>query len=328
MKDDPNLHEKLYRMAALAQEAELVFADKGQHCENYTSEATAEARAIQKRLLAFLPDPTPRLRIDEMLHTHYEPLEQKALSQGRPHTQLFTHSLGLSYIIPQHEKNQWLPSIEGALLKQEMGSSSSVAMQRGSALLLGGFSLLGHDEGIHEWNITGLRIEKFRDQLNRVSSVGHSSRGFGLGLTVLDYKYRKFAHYTHGSLAGIALTGNLLSSWHHKAFLNVSAGSDWAHHQENHDDTLALDFPLKIESLVSSTRVEWRNKASFTASSSRQIGDSWHVNSSLALYLGEFKGREIKLRLSFDHEQRSSTSRVPNKQERSLAQIQFEINRW
>ena len=112
----------------------------------------------------------------------YSPIERAGRFQGRPHTQHFTGSPGLGRYRADGAEDGWVFAMDAAMLKQERGSSSSIAMQRGSAVELFGGGVIADDGGIREWRITGLRLQKFRDTLARVSSVWDGFRGLGLGL--------------------------------------------------------------------------------------------------------------------------------------------------
>jgi hypothetical protein len=173
-----------------------------------------------------------------------------------------------------------------------------------------------------------LRLQKFRDTLDRVSSGVHSTRGLGLGLTVLDYQYREIGSKTHGTLAGAAILANVISSERHNDYLFFSVGSDVVYHGYDHHKNMGVEIPVRMESLVSAGRLQWRSEAEYTASTRSDNGHEFRIGTSLALRLGECFGAETKVRLSVDHQTVFAGDIVRDDEDRLVGQLQLEINRW
>ena len=325
-EEHPALGAAIYELAMLMQEADMVYVFKGLNCENYTTAATAEARTLQATILRGGGDVSAYS--SRALPAYYGPQEQAVIDQGTPHTQHFTWSVGVGYYDVKGQESGLVGSLEGALLKQQMGATSSVAMQRGSAVELGGVAAVFDETGFREGRVTGLRLQKFRDTLDRVRAGWETTRGLGLGLTVLDYQYREIGSKTHGALAGAALLGNLISSPRHNDFLFVSLGSDVAYHGYDRHQNLALDIPCRMEALVTVGRLQWRSDAEVTLSTRDDNGHEFRVGSSLAFRLGEVRGAETKLRLSVDHQTVFAGDIVREEEGRLWGQLQVEINRW
>lgn len=305
----------LYSMCGLLQEADMVFADKGTRCETYTSEAIAAARARQRELLLQATDPMSLgYDVRERLDRAHAAREQEHVAAGSWHTGLFVHRVGVAgrfasvddgggnrprddddHDDDEEDGEKEVLQLEGAVLEQALGAMSRVAMQRGSAVVLGRGRVDLSTEGVDAWRFTGLDLLKFRDTLEGVESVFQSTRGLGIGLKVLDLAHEEATGKTQGSLAGASVIANLGSTAFYENFAMVSLGADVAWRENGRHAGAVLQVPMGVQSLVSlgqGRKLQWRNNAAFSVSSDSDYGHRLRAESRLVWRLGEESGRE------------------------------------
>lgn len=278
--------EALDLLGSLIQEMEMAFDDKDRVCRDYTSAATAAAREMQKNLRR-----STLLPVQDMQFELEQAPEYSTLRKGTDHTGLFTATPGVASL-----DGRFAFALDGALLKQEMGSPSKIAMQRAGALELGGVSIVDDLNGNTEWRVTGLRLEKFRETLECVPSCLRSARGFGLGLSVLNAEHLELTGATRMRWGGIGALANLYSSEDHDNFLFASLGLEFSRMEQN-----GFELPIRIESLVTSGDIQWRTCAELLKSAIGGISDEVRAETGFALRMNEGKGSEYSLRASVDY---------------------------
>lgn len=316
----PHLGSSICALAALAQEKDMVHAYKGIVCEKYTSESTAEARKLQAHILRTAKDKRDfRVDTDQLLNDHFSPREAAYARAGTAHTELYPLAFGPGFVQVDGESGKSVLTFDGALLNQDLGSRSRIAMQRSSAATLGGVS--GHigDGDLREWQITGLTLRKFRDTLNSVPSAFTSARGLGLGLTVLDVHHSAQTGKTRTNIAGIEALANIISTPNYNDFLLVSIGVELTH-----QDKYEVGIPIGFEHLWSfddAMKWQWRNTATYDVTT----GDRFSASSSLAVRLGDVWNRDVLLRLGADYKrERGDRATVDT----VILKAQLELNRW
>lgn len=301
--------ETLDLLGSLIQEMEMAFDDKDRPCSDYTSAATAAAREMQKNLRRNASLPVQDMRAElEQVPEYY------ALAKGTDHTGLFTFTPGAAYL-----DGRFAVAFEGALLKQEMGSRSKIAMQRAGALELGGLSVVDNLQGTTEWRITGLRLEKFRETLNSVPSCLRSTRGVGLGLRLLDAERLKVTGDTRMRWGGISGLANLYASENFDSFIYASAGLEFTHLRDH-----GFEWPLRIESLITTGPFQWRTRTELLMSSLGQTSDELRSETGIDVLIGEANGTEYSLRATADYHALLEGT----EEDRWLGKLSIEFRNW
>lgn len=315
----PRLASSLYKLASIAQEKELIYAHKDLVCEQYTSASTAEARRLQALVFDAGLSSNMVVGTDDLISNAFAPIEARDATYGTTHTKLYPVAIGVGTVQRKHLPDETVLAIDGSLMKQDLGSRSCVAMQRSSAVTLGGVSAHLGDEGLMDWHVTALKLRKFRDTLNCVPSVLISPRGLGLGLTALDVHHYDQTDETVNTLAGVEVLANLLSSAHYNDFLLLSAGAGIVH-----NDGYGVGVPVGFEHLWSfddAMHWQWRNKATYDLA----WNDRLDASSSMVVRLGEVFGSDVLLAFGADY---TRVNFDAESEEMLVLKAQFEINRW
>jgi len=315
----PQLDSGIHMLASLVQEKEMIHAHKDLVCEQYTSETTAEARKVQAHIFA-TDDPLGGFVIDtdELLHDYFGPVEALHATYGTKHTELYRFAFGLGFVRREHLPDRTVIVLDGSLFKQDLGSRSRVAMQRSSAVTLGGLSAHVGDDGIADWQVTALKLRKFRDTLNSVPSAIGSTRGLGLGLTALDVHHSDSGK-TVSAIGGVEGLANIISSANYNDFLLLSAGIELIY-----DDGYELGAPIGLEHLWSFDNAmnwQWRNGVTYDPVSRNRLT----AHSSMVIRLGEMMHADLLLRLGADY-RRANRGAQPD--ETVVLKTQLEVNRW
>ncbi|MDA3873067.1 MAG: DUF4105 domain-containing protein [Kiritimatiellae bacterium] len=310
---DPNTLPLLLSLGPLLQQMELATDVRSGLCRDLTSPATTAARELQADLMRQHPDVEP-----VPLFADVPPLDPPLPAHpGSPHTRLFAWEVG----------GVWLEdrpggTISGRLLKQDMGSRSALAMQRAGALTLGEAALVYTEEGIEEWNLTGLSLKKFLERAGRVPGGLTSTRGWGMGLKVLELQKRSAGPDLQGRVAGISARVNLISSESHRQYLMLGAGLDagWSHDHDTGSDW-GVYVPIEAESLLSAGPLQWRNRLSWNPNHIHDAPIELSFRSDLAVPLGEWGKTEVILHCTAD-------TLYAGDSQRTLASLSLEFNRW
>ncbi len=327
----------IYELAMLLQEAELTFADKNLMCENYTSSVTRRVRELQSAWLdaAQLPSTSYFRKTSRVLEDYYAPLERDDSEQGVPHTRLLNVSAASG--VAQTGKSA-LPifNLSGALESQDMGSMSSIAMQRGGAVALGSVSVTeGEDASgrtqLHAWHATVLEVRKFKEYLNTVPGYFSPHGSMGLGLSFLDFSRNSALGVTHGTVAGGELLFNLFGGPAFGQYAFVGLGLDLHRHLESGHGDAGIVVPVSAETLWSFDRGrawQWRNRFEYRVATSDNAQDEYSFNGALVYRYGRLGKALTLLRLSVSQDEilrdhASQGSLVS----RSL-QLGVEFNRW
>ncbi|MDH5327158.1 MAG: DUF4105 domain-containing protein [Gammaproteobacteria bacterium] len=284
-----------YQFLSLVQEAEMAYAYKELNCENYTSEVVALAREKQAGLLdRGLSYPLLQVSMDETLSAAYLEREQQIHNNGTPHTKLLTHSFGLQHFDSPAVSTLAL-QLEGALFKQDMGSDSSIAMQKAGQVALANTHLSVSPEGrLLDWGVTTLQIRKFKQRLNSVPGYFTTDGRLGLGLSLLKLSGDRTQDLWHGTLLGGELLFNLASSKNYQDYIYTSVGIELHRHLQPHHAYTRLMAPLHMEALMSfgsNNQWKWRTRVDYRLPFQDNINAEWDMESHLSY---RFNSRESR----------------------------------
>lgn len=326
-----DLRPEIYRFAQLAQETDMLHHHKDWICENYTSSAATQARCIQKEILSSDPSWTPpELDVLHLLQDLHAPLELRDAEMGSSHTGLYPLEAGIGYFQEDDSKESAVTVLRAAFLEQQMGDPSAVAMQRQSSLLLGGVEVVTADD-LKEWRLTGLRLQKFRDTRLSVPSVFNSTRGLGVGLTVLDAHHQRTRHRTTLNVLGGAILANLAASQFYDDYLFVSVGADALYTEQDRHRNASVRLPLRVQSLLTfgpQRTFQWRNRAGLAWSAREENSDEISLSSELAYRLGEWKGAEWGLILGLAYDRETASGLIKDDQKTLRVDCRMRVNRW
>ena len=324
-QDDPTLFQQTYELATWAQEAELAYSHKDLVCELYTSPASADARIFQQQLVRNLGNDNPikSIKKDRELNSLGAYLEHQDYISGIPHTKVLSYSLGL---IEQQNGTRTSENTEqdkavsllfnGALFRQEMGSPSSLAMQRTSRVTLGqiAFTLDDKENNLSLQNLSVLKLSKFRDQLGRTQGFWHGSSAVGFGLSLLNIDYNEKQNMVDSRIAGAELLFGLLSSEFNNHYLYAAGGINWDWQKlpaagKNSDDTNTGVRPITglygLITLQKKRRLQLRSQLEFSPSLGQELSSTLSANTKINYRLGDFQKHLILLNI-FAHYQRQS----------------------
>lgn len=328
---DPELMHDLFRLSALIQEAEMVFDNKRDACEDYTSQATAEARRLQAFVLERVENPRAlSLAVDPWVIDSYAPVERTGAERGGLHTGLYQGRLGAGYYDIDGE-GQGAMQVSFTLLAQEMGSSSSMAMQRGGSLTLGEFGVTTTGDDVLEWQVTGLRLRKFRDTLDRVETGWFNTRGLGLGLRALEISHDRELRRTRSTLFGAEVLLNLASSSGHARHLYLFAGANGDYLRYREHENLTATPTVGVEGLITfddAMRWQGRASASWLFATRDENSDEFRSRSSVRYRAGEIHGCEIHLSLAVDYDRVSAHELRHDTHDRTALWFQVLVNGW
>lgn len=326
-----------YKLLSLVQESEMAYSSKELVCEDYTSEVVAKARDIQSQLLLnglHTPEENT-LNTHSQLAKSYIKEEQNGFQQGIRHTKLFSHSVALTHFHSEEEDINGL-QLQGALFKQEMGSHSGIAMQRGGFVRLAdasvNLSLDSEESSVLSWEITALHIRKFKQRLNYVPSyLSHAGR-LGLGLSLLEIEGNNIEDVRHGTVLGGELMFNLISSKEHRNFAFLTLGLDLHRHLEPDHSYTRIMLPLHVETLLSfghKHRIQWRNALDYKRTLSQQADTEIRLVSNLSYRLGDANNyRKSSMLLSIGSQYNSSQTHSGARKRYVQSSISLELNWW
>lgn len=343
----PETSQKIYRIASLVQEAEMVFSYKDLFCENYTSSVTAESRKLQRSILQ-KPDKDIskyKIDIDHMLNNYWMENEKSETSNGYFHTGHYPLSIGTCYYKSGTGSGNSAIILKTALHHQEMGDLSGIAMQRGGYVDFGKASVLFSNNSdsehlsISDWGLTGLTLRKFKERLKRIPSFFEPSGSPGLGLTLFDLKGNTIEKKITGSLLGGEILASVFSSQNNNDFLFLSAGVDFVYNRRTANNKncqtsyegVGLNFPLGIETLTTFDNIrqlKFRNRLEYSFSTSSDISDELNVSSSLEFFLGKIKNKTILLKLQYGLNKEFENDHIAKNYTTSTGSLLFELNCW
>ncbi len=338
IKGNPATWQKVYRLATLVQEAEMAFSYKDMICENYTSPVTADARRLQQYILEVSGRSFEEYRVhtDRLIEDAYMDTEKSESLQGYPHTKHSTYSFGAGYDHSDVVPDAAVMVFEAALHHQDMGSISSIAMQRGSYVDLGKVAIMFADgrsgkDKLRKWQITALSLRKFKERLGSVPGCFEPAGHIGLGLTAFDFEGSKDEEKVTGTLVGGELLANIISSSSNNNFLFVSAGADINYYELENRSNVSLNIPVRAESLLTfdqKRRWQWRNDIEYSIATRDDVSDELKLSSYLAYRLGEIKKHEILFIFSVDYRKEYSNSFISESREALTSLFQIEVNHW
>ena len=324
-QDDPTLYQQTYELATWAQEAELAYSHKDLVCEQYTSPVSADARIFQQQLVRDLGNENPikSIKKDRELGSLGAYLEHQDYISGIPHTKVLSYSLGL---IEQQNRTKATEDTEqdkavsllfnGALFRQEMGSPSSLAMQRTSRVTLGqiAFTLDDKENNLSLQNLSVLKLSKFRDQLGRTQGFWHGSSAVGFGLSLLNIDYNEKQNMVDSRIAGAELLFGLLSSEFNNHYLYAAGGINWDWQKlptagKDSGGTNTGVRPITglygLMTLQQKRRLQLRSQLEFSPSLGQELSSTLSANAKINYRLGNFQKHLILLNI-FAHYQRQS----------------------
>jgi len=331
-QNDPTLYQQTYELATWVQEAELAYSHKDLVCEQYTSPVSADARIFQQQLLKNLSNNNPSknpiksIKKDRELDSLGGYLERENYYSGIPHTKVLSYSLGL---IEQHNRNKTAENIKqnkaygllfnGALFRQEMGSPSSLAMQRTSRVTLGqiSFKLDDKENNLSLENLSVLKLSKFRDQLGRTQGFWHGSSAIGFGLSLLNIDYNDEQKMIDSHIAGAELLFGLLSSKFNNHYLYAAGGINWDWQKlppvgkGSYDTSTGVRPIAGLYSLVTlqkKRRLQLRSQLEFSPRLGQKLSSTLRANAKLDYRLGNFQKHLVLLNIFVDYQRQDFNS--------------------
>ena len=343
----PETSEKIYRLASLVQEAEMVFSYKDLVCENYTNIVTAESRKLQRSILQKSDNNISKYKTDinSMINNAWMDNEKSETSKGYFHTGHYPLSTGTCYYKSGTDDSGSALILKAALHHQEMGDLSDIAMQRGGYVDFGKASVLfskkrdSEQLSVRNWHFTALTLRKFKERLKRVPSFFEPSGSPGLGLTLIDLKGDTFEKKITGSLLGGEILASVFSSQNNNDFVFLSAGVDLVYNKRSTNNTtsqtsfegIGLSFPLRIETLMtfeSLRQLKFRNHLEHSFSTSSDISDELNFSSSLEYFLGKINNKAILLKFNYEHNKEFKNQHTNKNNTTNTGSLLFEINCW
>ena len=333
----PLLKQTVYELALLLQEAELAFAQKNLNCENYTNRVTRRLRELQLALLRdgpMLPD-FSYVKTSQVLASYYEPVERADYERGVPHTRLFGFSLSSGFLQSAGTRTSVL-AFSGALEAQDMGSISSIAMQRGGSVKLGAANMLVStsatgQSSIPQWQLTALEVRKFKEYLNTVPSYFSSQGRVGLGLSLLDFTRDAKLGVTHGAVFGGELLFNLGASRGFSDFAFLGLGVDLHRHLEPGHSDATFVIPVSAETLWSIDQRrnwQWRNRLEYRRSPSGGHQDEFSYRGELAFRYGRVRKALALVKLFASHDEILPDHATQGSRISRALGVGIELNKW
>lgn len=275
-RERPPLQAPLYAFANLIQQAELTYSYHDKLCENYSLQSSAAVRVFQREMLRQVGSSKDAGKaVSTLALFDYADSEKSGFNQGVSHTRLLPYGFGAG-LYHNPEGDTVVSTFSAAFVSQDMGSMSSVAMQRGNAVGLGefdiGFTADTTDPQLQYWRFTGLSVRKLKERLNRIPAYFSPAGSVGMGLSALQLHKDNALHLLHGNLAGAELLFNLSSSAENNDYAFVTLGLDLHRHitaandgSERRDES-GFMLPLYLETLntwQAQRRLQWHNKLEY-----------------------------------------------------------------
>jgi len=215
------------QLSSLGQDAELAYMDRGQRCENYTSSVTTFLRNSQRIILA---NTGPKVKSElkdtnDILDEKFRQFEIADNNMGTKNTKLSSISIKL---LRKEARNS--ARMGYALHRQQSGSISSLAMQRGTSIVLGEVEYerpLAHpNEDQPSWGVKVLDIKKFKERLYHIPPFLSENGKIGIGLRLLHLDKDFDKPYIESKIAGGSVLFNLFSNRLNLDYLYTSVGAD------------------------------------------------------------------------------------------------------
>lgn len=338
---DAEASGRVYRLAALAQEAEMAFVDKSAPCEHYASRPVEVLRTLQQKILSRQANVQADHAIDvnRAVYDRYAVRDQLDGQLGSDHTNLSAVSVAAVQMTDERDHSTDSRVQLGlAMHRQDLGSIANQSMQRATSVILGEalVDLAGEGDGlsIDSWRLTGMKIRKLKERLDSVPSYFAPEGSLGLGLTVLDWRGRSRFGLTQSDLVGGELIANLVSSRLYEDYLILSVGgkitSTWdrARPTEGAFGVTSVGLPVYLEGLTTfGSRRSWqlrgRGEMRYTVLAG-SVANSFAAEASLVHRLTEVHGSELLIRAG------GTLTRDPLLAPEGLStlQIGMEWNRW
>ena len=355
-QDDPTLYQQTYALATWAQEAELAYSHKDLVCELYTSPVSADARTFQQQLLKGLGNNNSSgnsinsIKKDRELNRLGASLEHQDYISGIAHTKVLSYSLGLieqqtsnsnssrTSTTKNTEQDKTVSLLfNGALFRQEMGSPSSLAMQRTSRVTLGqiAFTLDDQENNLSLQNLNVLKLSKFRDQLGRTQGFWHGSSAIGFGLSLLNIDYYEKQNMVDSRIAGAELLFGLLSSEFNNHYLYAAGGINWDWQKlptegNGGDDTNTGIRPIaglySLVTLQKKRRLQLRSQVEFSPGLGQALSNTLRANATLDYRLGNFKKNLVLLNIFADYQRQEFNASAHTDFTEKQIGISFEWN--
>jgi hypothetical protein len=201
-----------------------------------------------------------------------------------------------------------------------MGDYSSHAMQRTSEVVLGQFEGEIGGSSIHSSKFTLLKIRKFKDELDRAPTIFQTSRTFGIGLGLLNY--RRNLDTTEMNWATGELLFSLYSGSMNDRHLYIATGLNLKtmNHEDERKEGTGLNLSINGLWTLDSKRL-WQLRSFLIYEKTKLKHDHIH----------RYEGRvslSHRLQESTENELLVFTEYGRTSQESDEFQIGIEINNW
>lgn len=333
-KNNIDLNQQCYELSNLIQEAEMAYGHKDMVCEKYTSPLSAEVRKLQELLLTRVTNIKP-FDTKSIIQKEYVPYEQSAYDEGISRTQLLTYGAGVGHYRSKNEVSTVL-RLSGSIEKQDMGSISNLAMQRGNSVRIGSLDIaLGKDlhsqVKLKTWEVSLLKIQKFQDRLETIPSYFSSAGSLGLGLSVLDFRGTQERDMVSGTIAGGKVLMNLFSSENNNNFVYLSLGLDISHQEDSYYRQTGIQVPSSIHSLMSfgsKRQLQWKNGLEYRSSINDKLKDEIRLDTELRYQLGEYAKSLFLLKIGLSYDKLIFKENLSSSFSYTQGHIGLEINPW
>ena len=193
---------------------------------------------------------------------------------------------------------------------------------------------------LSNFTVTALKLEKFRDRLNRVPSFFEPTGNFGLGLTLLDVEHERGSKGLYGTYGGIYGLLSLFSSPDNDCYFYLSAGAEVAggYHDSllendppSHGPVTGIGLPLKANALMTfddNRRWQLRSGLAYRFTTDRHVLDDYRFNVSLSWFMGEWGGTDVVLKLAFAGHMLVDGPSLSQALHTRTTTFQVELNPW
>jgi len=331
-EDNEELNQDYYALLNMMQEAEMAYGHKDMLCENYTSQVSERIRIFQERLLKNIKEIRP-LDIKSILEGEHLGNEEEAYKEGLPRTQLLSYGLGLGHY-HSNDKDRTTLRLNGSIEKQNMGSISNLAMQRGNFVRMGDVDIsLSNNSKLRvtTWEASLLKIQKFQDRLDTIPSYFSSAGNLGLGLSVLDFRGTDERDMVSGTIVGGKVLVNLFSSTNNNDFIYLSLGADVSYQKDSYYKEIGFQIPSSVNSLMSfgnRRQLQWRNKFEYASSIGNKLKDEIRLKTELTYQLGVHAKSLYLLRLGMSYDKLISSKEGSDSFSYTQGWIGLEVHPW
>ena len=305
-KQNPLLDQSIFALFTTLQDAQMAFEYKDLYCIEYTSVFLNTIREYQKKLFKNIDHND----IDTFKHDSfidYAKKEQTIYNQGLHSTQLLNYNLGIS-----NYQKQNLFHFSGSIVKQTMGSLSNLSMQRGSAVDMAYVNLnIDHNNKLKIWELSLLKLQKFKERLHFVPSYFSQNKDIGLGLSVLNYEGNEDKKILTGTLVGGEILFNIVSSRNYNQYSFASIGVDYKQQKNDKNNRFGFMSPISLQNMFSfykKSKIQWENKISYYHPLDANLKKQTFLSTNIRYTLGKFQKILYLLHLKVEHKKQLNIS--------------------